>query len=372
MYGKSGVKKRLSGNLGSNLHNKRICFIVPSRLLEKKIKEGTPEQRDRALYTLKISQLIRGQRIANARTRTPSVAAHEEMRREVYDMKNSENESGLPGKLVQQENGRDTGDQDADNCYKGTGNVYKFYKEVFNRNSIDNHGMPMISSVHFAKDFDNAFWNGRQMVYGDGDGLSFKKHELAALQDVTGHEMTHGVTNFTSNLDYDGESGGLNESMSDCFGIMILQWVNKQTVDNAHWLIGEGLMVDGKALRSMKDPGTANPDDDQIKNYRDYRAGMDVHQTSGIGNYAFYLACKNAGGYSWDKIGKVWFITNTTRLQHNSGFQDTANNTFDVSGSLFGEGSKEQKAVHDAWQQAGLEAKKPDLSINVEARAKSS
>src|SRR5436309_2421725 len=172
MYRKLGCEKHLSRRLGSNLHNNRICFIVPSRLLEKKIKEGTPEQRDRALYTLKISQLIRGQRIANAKMRTPSVAAHEEMRREVYDMKSSENESGLPGKLVLQEGGGGKGDQDAENCFKGTGNVYKFYKEVFNRNSIDNHGMPMISSVHFGKDFDNAFWNGRQMVYGDGDDLS--------------------------------------------------------------------------------------------------------------------------------------------------------------------------------------------------------
>jgi Zn-dependent metalloprotease len=363
MYKKTVCERKPIVN---SLQNNGICFIVPPRLLEKKIREGTPEQRDKALYSLRISQLIRGQRIVNARLmRTLSVSAHEQMRREVYAMENSDIESRLPGKLVLQEGGNNTGDQDVDICYKNSGNVYKFYKEVFNRDSLDNHGMPMISSAHFAKDFDNAFWNGRQMVYGDGDDLSFKKHQLAALLDVTGHEMTHAVTNFTSNLDYDGESGGLNESMSDCFGIMILQWVNKQSVDDAHWLIGEGLMVEGDALRSMKDPGTANPDDDQIKNYRDYRDGMDVHQTSGIGNYAFYLACKKAGGNSWDRIGKVWFITNTTRLQHNSGFQDAANQTFDVAGSLFGEGSKEQKAVHDAWQQAGLESKTPDLFVHV-------
>jgi Zn-dependent metalloprotease len=118
---------------------------------------------------------------------------------------------------------------------------------------------------------------------------------------------------------------------------MISQWVSNQTVDAAHWLIGEGLMTDGKALRSMKDPGTANQYDDQIKNYRDYRPDMDVHTSSGIANYAFYLACKNVGGNSWEKIGKVWYITNTARLRHNSGFQDAGNHTFDVAGSLFGE-----------------------------------
>jgi Zn-dependent metalloprotease len=345
-----------------------ICFIIPAHYFERKIKDGSPEQRDRAIYTLKISQLIRGQRMALSGVQTLALSAHANIRREIYDMQNSQTQTELPGNPVRQEGGSDIADKDVDNVYNNTGTVYKFYNEVFKRNSLNNHGMTLVSSVHFARDYDNAYWNGRQMVYGDGDDVDFKKHKLAELLDVTGHEMTHGVTNYTSNLDYVGESGGLNESMSDCFGIMISQWASNQTVDAAHWLIGEGLMVEGEALRSMKDPGKANPDDDQIKNYHDYQDDMDVHTSSGIGNYAFYLACKAVGGHSWEKIGKVWYITNTARLRHNSGFQDAANHTFDVAGSLFGEGSKEQKSVSDAWKQAGLDAKKPDLLANVSPR----
>jgi Zn-dependent metalloprotease len=152
--------------------------------------------------------------------------------------------------------------------------------------------------------------------------------------------------------------------MSDCFGVMISQWASNQTVDAAPWLIGEGLMTGGNALRSMKDPGTANPYDDQIKNYRDYRPDMDVHTSSGIANYAFYLACKNVGGNSWEKIGKA----NTARLRYNSGFQDAANHTFDVAGSLYGEGSLEQNAIFNAWREAGIDAEKPDLVANVRPR----
>jgi len=368
MYKEIKFEKAQFRKNGANLPYARVCFIIPSHYFEHKIKDGSAEQRDRAIYSLKITQLIRGQRMALAGLRGLAASGHQEMRREIYDMQNSQTQTELPGKLVRQESGDETGDLDGDNVYNNTGSVHEFYKKIFNRNSLDNHGMPMVSSVHFARDFDNAFWNGRQMVYGDGDDVDFKKHKLAELLDVTGHEMTHGVTNHTSNLDYVGESGGLNESMSDCFGIMISQWVSNQTVDAAHWLIGEGLMTDGKALRSMKDPGTANQYDDQIKNYRDYRPDMDVHTSSGIANYAFYLACKNVGGNSWEKIGKVWYITNTARLRHNSGFQDAGNHTFDVAGSLFGEGSPEQNAIYNAWHDAGIDAEKPDLVANVRPR----
>jgi Zn-dependent metalloprotease len=259
--------------------------------------------------------------------------------------------------------------------YQGVGNVYNFYKQIFNRNSIDNNGMTIVSSVHYGQEYDNAFWNGQQMVYGDGDDQFLRKDSLTGSQDITAHELTHGVTQSTSNLTYQGESGGLNESMSDCFGIMVLQWVNNQTIDQADWLIGKGIMVEGNALRSMKDPGNTSQSfsgDQSIKNYSDFTADIDVHFSSGIGNYAFYLACKNTGGSgdSWDKIGKVWYVVNTTLLHADSGFQDAANKTFAVAGSLFGEGSKEQKAVHDAWKQVGLEATVPDLTISLKAKAR--
>jgi Zn-dependent metalloprotease len=111
----------------------------------------------------------------------------------------------------------------------------------------------------------------------------------------------------------------------------------------------------------MKDPGTAFPGDAQISKMADYRDGMDPHISSGIGNKAFYLACKKVSGHSWEKVGRVWYITLRDRLRDSSGFQDAADNTFDVAGSLFGDGGAVQSAVADAWNEVGVQAKKPNL-----------
>jgi hypothetical protein len=119
--------------------------------------------------------------------------------------------------------------------------------------------------VHYGVDFDNAFWNGAQMVYGDGSGRVFVKGALAQSIDVVGHELTHGVTSFTANLAYSKQSGALNESFSDVFGSLVKQRHLNQTADQADWLIGAGTLVPalGKALRSMSAPGTAYDGDRQ-------------------------------------------------------------------------------------------------------------
>jgi hypothetical protein len=132
------------------------------------------------------------------------------------------------------------------------------------RNSIDDNGMEMNSSVHFGVDFDNAVWTGNQMVYGDGSDLLFKKGSVASNLSVTAHELTHGVTDHEANLVYRGQPGALNEHMSDVFAIMCDQWVNKHTVDESSWLIGKDMLIEGQALRSLKQPGTAYPSDKQI------------------------------------------------------------------------------------------------------------
>jgi len=364
----------------SKLQNNGTCFIIPLKYFEDKIKEGkTAKEREKALSDLKLSQFVRGKRVATARHPLLNASPLQEERRMIYDMQEDNNENDLPGNLVRAEGAANTGDNDVDNVYTGVGNVYNFYKQNFNRNSIDNNGMTLVNSVHFAdpdtgQGWDNAMWDGTQMVYGDGDDQSMHAHMLTGLQDVTAHELTHGVTQNTSGLPNQGQSGGVNEHISDCFGIMCLQWVNNQTIDQADWLIGKGLMIrdDGTsgALRSMKDPGNASqtyPGDGSIKNISDYFDGIDVHFSCGIGNYAFYLACKGVGGsgHSWDKMGKVWYITNTTRLNQQSVFQDVANNTFDVAGSLFGQGGNEQNAVRDAWHQVGLEATTPPATLTV-------
>ena len=255
------------------------CFIVPAYMLEKQAMEGSKEERKQALYNLRLSQYIRGMRTANAKIRNIApAAAHQEKRRVIYDMENTEGD--LPGKPVRYEGGPETGNNSTDECYKNLGIVYDFYKEEFARNSINGQGMTMVGTVNYGVRFDNAFWEGKQMVYGDGGGGFLKEESLTSL-DVTAHELQHGVTQFFTpeGLEYADQSGGLNESWSDCFGIMCKQWGQdpQQEVGDSNWLIGEGIMVQGDALRSMKDPGTANPFDGQIARASEYEDGMDPH-----------------------------------------------------------------------------------------------
>jgi len=283
------------------------------------------------------------------------------LRRTIYDAQNKEN---LPGKLVRGEGDPETKDAAVTEAYSYTGDTYNFYDQVFSRNSVDDRGMRLDSSVHYSQQYDNAFWDGGQMIYGDGDGELFNRFTVSL--DVIGHELTHGVTQYTAALQYSGQSGALNESMSDVFGTMVKQWRLGQTVDQADWLIGAGLLttqVRGVALRSMKDPGSAYDDpqlgkDPQPKFMKDYVNTSDdnggVHINSGIPNYAFYLAAAAIGGNSWEKTGKIWYETLTKRLTPSADFQAAADGTASAAGDLFGANSAEQKAVVDAWSKAGI------------------
>lgn len=240
--------------------------------------------------------------------------------RSIYDCKGT---TRLPGTLIRAEGQQPIGtsdvSRDPDECYEGFGATYDFFKTVLGRNSIDGRGLRLIGSVHYGRKYDNAMWDGEQMIFGDGDGVIF--NGFTDELDVIGHELTHGVTQYTANLEYQGESGALNESMSDCFGSMIKQYTLKQTSADADWLIGEGILakgINGVALRSMKEPGTAYDDpqlggkDPQPANYADRYKGREdnggVHINSGIPNKAFYLACIALGGNSWDQCGKIWFL----------------------------------------------------------------
>ena len=150
---------------------------------------------------------------------------------------------------------------EADEAYDGLGATFNFYLQVMHRVSIDGQGLPLNATVHYDNAYDNAFWNGEQMVFGDGDGKLFNRFTISL--DVIGHELTHGVTGSTAKLVYMGQPGALNESISDVFGSMIKQYKNNQAAADADWLIGAGLLtnqVNGKALRSMSAPGTAYND----------------------------------------------------------------------------------------------------------------
>ena len=213
---------------------------------------------------------------------------------------------------------------------------------------------------------DNAYWDGRRMVYGDGDGSVFTS--FTSDIDVIGHELTHGVTENEANLDYENQSGAMNESFSDIFGIMIKQRYNNQDVKKSNWLIGEKVMIGPKyALRSMKAPGTAyinHPelgDDpqpatmDKYQNLPDTSSGDwgGVHINSGIPNFAFYVAAFNMGGYAWEKAGRIWYAVLTdNNLAQNAKFADVKNLTIVHAEKLFGNNSPEVKAVKQGWSEA--------------------
>jgi Zn-dependent metalloprotease len=188
--------------------------------------------------------------------------------------------------------------------------------------------------------------------------------DLTRSLDVIGHELTHGVTQFTAGLEYHKEPGALNESMSDVFGSLVKQWSLQQSVEQADWLIGADVFTPGTdmdALRSMKAPGTAfegdpQPDHmDRFVHLPDTEEGDNggVHYNSGIPNKAFYLTAKAIGGFAWERPGVIWYeslkaSTETTQFQ---AFADT---TYSKAGELFLAGGPEQSAVVDAWRQVGI------------------
>jgi Zn-dependent metalloprotease len=234
------------------------------------------------------------------------------------------------------------------------------------RNSVDGAGMELDATVHYGKDYDNAYWNGERMIFGDGDGRIFNRFTIAV--DVIGHELTHGVTGYTANLDYNGQSGALNESLSDVFGSMVKQYAARprQSATQADWLIGAGLLmpgIKGVALRSMKAPGTAYNDpllgkDPQPAHMRDYVTTTSddggVHINSGIPNKAFTILAISLGGYSWEKAGQIWYRTlSDPELSPASRFTDFAQVTVMHAQTLYG--SEGKQAATDAWHQVGID-----------------
>jgi Zn-dependent metalloprotease len=258
-------------------------------------------------------------------------------------------------------------DKDAKNVINAGKATWHLYYDLFGRNSIDNLGMTIQQYIHYDKKYNNAFWDGRKMVFGDGDGTLFGS--FTADVDIVGHELTHGVTQFEANLDYHLQAGALNESFSDVFGIMIKQRLLNQDVKQSNWLIGENVLLGEKySLRSLKEPGTAyknHPeigDDPQPATMDDFIKLPDtaagdwggVHYNSGIPNHAFYVAAFNMGGFAWEKAGRIWYgaLTDTANLTCNANFADMKKVTIKIASQLFGAKSLEVKSVKDGWDAA--------------------
>jgi Zn-dependent metalloprotease len=325
-----------------------------------------------ALGSLLVSERLRGRRDAFTYLGAVTLANPTgTKRRTIYDAQKQPN---LPGKLVRSENSpKNKKDRFVNEAYDYSGATYDFYEKVFGRKSIDGKGMRLDSTVHYRENateaYDNAFWDGSQMIYGDGDAVIFDR--FTKCLDVVGHELTHGVTQYEAGLAYHGQSGALNESFSNVFGSLVKQWKKGEKADKADWLIGAGLLtkkIKGVALRSMKAPGTAYDDpqlggkDPQPGHMKDYVQLADtdagdsggVHLNSGIPNHAFYLAATAIGGFAWEKAGLIWYDALCNQMRSDSQFSDAATATITVAANRYGNGSKEHNAVKDAWKAVGV------------------
>jgi Zn-dependent metalloprotease len=338
------------------------CFIIPKDILEKLSKDPdlSEELRKAFEHTSRVTtelHKLRNQAIAFVsatsmlRARPPALAPFPAVT--VYDCKHHQTAPGSPVP-----NPGSSRDLTASRTFKETTDVANFYQQVFGRNSIDGSGMTMMSSIHYGVNYNNAMWNGSQMIYGDGDNNIFI--DFTASNDVIGHELTHGVTQHTLQLVYSGEAGGLNESISDCFGSMFRQWQANQDTTHADWLIGHDIMgpvakTKGfTCLRNMANPADVHCLAPQPTKYSQITPGMDPHYSSGPPNFAFYLACKAVGGKSWEKVGQIWYSALTGAPSPNMKMKEFADRTRKLATQMYSSAPAVATAVDNAWKQVGL------------------
>jgi Zn-dependent metalloprotease len=348
------------------------CFLPP-HVLDRIARNGNKEQRDVALRTLHSDTTLRLVR-ATALPPVPTSpmatlgTTPGKPHRTIYDCAGSENTHGA--KVVRKEGAKASKDVAVNEAYDGLGDTYSLYWDIFHRDSIDDEGLPLNAYVHYGQQYDNAFWDGAEMIFGDGDGQLFNRFTISV--DVIGHELTHGVTQDEAGLQYTGQSGALNESLSDVFGSLVKQYALKQTADKADWLIGAGLLasgVSGVALRSMAHPGTAYDDkvlgkDPQPDNMSGFvhttQDNGGVHINSGIPNRAFYLVATAIGGNAWEHAGQIWYETvRDPKLRPTATFKRFATLTVQNAARIYGGSSTEADAVVNAWKTVGVKVTHP-------------
>jgi Zn-dependent metalloprotease len=355
-----------------------INCITPPHILKKLIDNSDSRIRDAALRTLLSTSRLRGERAVRGLL-APALATSTHGRRTLFDCANSNSVSSAT--VARTEDGPASGDDSVNTAFDGLGSTRDFYKEVFDRDSIDGRGMRLNGYVHFGSAFNNAFWDGSHMVFGDGDGVLFT--DFTGSLDVIGHELTHGVTELTAGLTYHNQPGALNESISDVFGSLVKQWARKQTADQADWLIGAEIFtpdIDADALRSMKAPGTAynnklfgrDPQPDHMSKFvmlpdTDEGDNGGVHINSGIPNKAFFLTATGIGGNAWEAPGHIWYAALKASSEMTN-FQEFADLTHVTSGQLFGSQSAEQQAVVSAWKEVGIRISGVQAMANVTSR----
>ncbi len=336
----------------------RACILPPDLIL-RLAQEAPPERRLALLQTLELDhsfRQLRAEAVGRQAALAPVVSTAPPggtPSRQIFDQQNST--APTPGKLVRSEGDPPVADVAINEAYDNFGYTYDLYWQVFQRNSIDNQGMTIQGLVHYGTSYDNAFWDGAgHMFFGDGDGQMLT--QTAKGLDVIGHELTHGVTQHEANLTYSGQSGALNESISDVFGSLVKQYHLNQAADQADWLIGADIVGPelAPALRSMKAPGTANRYDNQPADMDHYvQTAQDnggVHTNSGIPNHAFFVVATTIGGNAWQAPGAIWYDALTDpQLQPGATFSSFANITLKHARSRYGATSAEVSAVQGGW-----------------------
>ncbi|MFJ2862255.1 M4 family metallopeptidase [Kitasatospora sp. NPDC087314] len=247
----------------------------------------------------------------------------------------------------------------------GAATTWDFYKNTFGRNGIRNDGVGAASRVHYGSNYVNAFWDDSCfcMSYGDGNGDAAPLTEI----DVAGHEMSHGVTAATANLNYSGESGGLNEATSDIMGTMVEWYANLPSNPPNYW-IGEliNLRGDGSPLRYMDQP---SKDGQSADSWSADVGNLDVHYSSGVANHFFYLLSEGSGaksingfdynsptsdgstlaGIGRDKAAQIWYRALTVYFTSTTDYAGARAGTLSAAADLYGNGSAEYNAVAATW-----------------------
>jgi len=292
--------------------------------------------------------------------------------RVIYDAQHLEL---IPGKIIRQEGTAPVKDKIANEVYNNLGMVYDFFNNVYGRHSVDNKGMPLRVVIHFGKNFRNIFWDGRNIVIGDGDDIMKNFHEKEFLA----HDFTFAMIQYESGLEYWGESGSLMVASGHIFGCLCRQYYNKENARQASWVFGEN-SLSGRGIRrglfSISDPGTAyvgHPQigtdqnkfhilDMMVVDKKNDKSAIDqggVHINCGIPSRAFYLASIMIGGNAWEIAGRIWYETLLSKdLSKAPDFADFARLSSDIAERLYGKGSIPALAFQRGWALVGVDLTK--------------
>jgi Zn-dependent metalloprotease len=346
-------------------HHDCCCFIVPSNVLKKFSRDKKLSAKSRKAFADAAKFESQWREARQKRTEVtlaaqqvlPSGLKAADVTPPPITVFDCQNHTTLPGVAIANP---DAGsDQTGKRAYIETSAVVEFYHSIFGRMSFDNAGSALISSIHYSVNYNNAFWNGSQMTYGDGDGNIFI--DFTKGNDVICHELTHGVTQYTLGLNYENQAGGLNESISDVFGSMFRQWRNNQDVTQADWLIGADILGPGATsrgftcLRDLAKPNDKHCLAKQPTHFKEYEDGMDPHESSGIPNLAFYKAAMALGGNSWTIAGRIWYQAMAAfGPSPNMTMKQFAKRTRTLATSMFKSKPAVFTAIDKAWKAVGL------------------